>query len=42
MAAAARLDELGAPDEVLELCGRMSREGLAPEQEALWHASSIG
>lgn len=42
MAAAARLDELGAPDEVLELCGRMSREGLALEQEAVWHASSVG
>lgn len=42
MAAVTRLDELAAPGEVLELCRWMSREGLALEQEAVWHASSVG
>lgn len=42
MAATARLDELGAPGEVLALCRSMSREGLALEQEAVWHAPSPG
>lgn len=40
MAAAARLRELGALGEVLELCRSMSREGLGLEQEAVWHAPS--
>ncbi len=42
MAATARLDALGAPGEVLALCRAMSREGLALEQEAVWHALSPG
>ena len=42
MAASARLAELGAPGEVLALCRSMSREGLALEQEAVWHAPSAG
>ena len=37
MEASARLAELGAPNEVLDLCRAMSREGLALEQEAVWH-----
>lgn len=37
MEASARLAELRAPEEVLELCQAMSREGLALEQEAVWH-----
>lgn len=40
VAAADQLAKSGAPDEVLELCRCMSREGLALEQEAVWHAAA--
>ena len=40
VAASDRLASSGASNEVLELCRRMSREGLALEQEAVWHAAA--